>query len=122
MPYVVPKSEAPHLNKAARKRLFRERQSKISPRFSNAIERDGYECFDDASYYDMWCIRPQGSRDFNNTVHVSRLEQAEIVIDWLAGRRDDIPFKLVHDDRDRGLLSHWKTTLAHSVVAVPGAQ
>ena len=32
-------------------------------------QADGFEVFCDASYYDMWCVRPSGNRDFNQTIH-----------------------------------------------------
>jgi hypothetical protein len=41
----------------------------------------GYELFSDAAYYDMICIRKEGSRDFNETIHVSTVQEAKQTID-----------------------------------------
>lgn len=41
----------------------------------------GYELFNDASYYDMVCIRKSGSRDFNDTIHVSTMQEAKQTVD-----------------------------------------
>lgn len=41
----------------------------------------GYEIFVDAAYYDMVCVRKQGSRDFYETIHVSTMEHARKKVD-----------------------------------------
>ena len=41
----------------------------------------GYELFNDATYYDMVCIRKSGSRDFNDTIHVSTMQEAKQTVD-----------------------------------------
>lgn len=28
-----------------------------------------FEVFEDAAYFDMFCVRPKGSKDFNATLH-----------------------------------------------------
>lgn len=107
MPNAVSKDDYPHLNKAARRALYRQQEAKRRHN-ADVTVRDGYEVFLDPAYYDMWCVRPVGSRDFNDTVHVVHREQADLTIDWLVGKREDIPFTFLHDARDRGLLAHWK--------------
>ena len=37
---------------------------------------DDYEVFSDPSYFDMWCLRPSGSKDFNLTMHFMNEKQA----------------------------------------------
>jgi hypothetical protein len=41
----------------------------------------GYELFNDAAYFDMICIRKIGSKNFNETIHVSTVEEAKKAID-----------------------------------------
>lgn len=41
----------------------------------------GYELFSDAAYYDMICIRKVGNRDFNDTIHVSKMQEAKETVD-----------------------------------------
>lgn len=36
-----------------------------------------FEIFLDRGYYDLWCVRPKGSRRFEDTIHFSTREQAE---------------------------------------------
>jgi hypothetical protein len=43
-----------------------------------------WECFSDPSYFDMWCVRPVGSRDFGEAVHVVTEQSARNLIDLLA--------------------------------------
>ena len=37
-----------------------------------------WECFSDMSYFDIWCVRPKGERDFNGEVsfHFMTFDQA----------------------------------------------
>lgn len=48
----------------------------------------GYELFSDASYFDMICIRKMGSADFNETMHVSTIEEAKQMIDEITTLSD----------------------------------
>jgi hypothetical protein len=36
-----------------------------------------WECFQDPSYYDMWCVRPVHDRTFGQGFHLLRGEEAE---------------------------------------------
>lgn len=40
----------------------------------------GWETFSDPSYYDMWCVRPVGSRTFGEGFHLINGDEAK----WLA--------------------------------------
>ena len=42
----------------------------------NEEPHEGFEVIRDAAYYDMWCLRPKGSRSFNDTIHFSNAKQA----------------------------------------------
>jgi hypothetical protein len=106
MPHAVPKSDAPHLNKAARKALFAAARSERIA--APDLRRDGYEAFRDAAYWDTVCVRPSGSRDFADTVHVSSLDDAGRLIDWLAGRREEIGLALFNGDRDMAVAKLWR--------------
>lgn len=47
----------------------------------------GYELFFDPAYYDMVCVRPIGSTDFNDTLHFPTMEHAKHIVDkWLIKR------------------------------------
>jgi hypothetical protein len=36
----------------------------------------GWECFQDASYYDMYCVRIKGDRTFGNGYHLTNKDEA----------------------------------------------
>jgi hypothetical protein len=38
---------------------------------------DAWECFQDAAYYDMWCVRPLGCRTFGEGFHLSQRWRSE---------------------------------------------
>jgi len=54
-----------------------------------SILASDFEVFSDPCYFDMWCLRPIGSRDFNATIHFGAVEEAQaagdIIRTW-AGR------------------------------------
>ena len=35
-------------------------------------DRMYFKVFEDRMYFDQWCVRPEGSSDFNNTIHFIR--------------------------------------------------
>jgi hypothetical protein len=35
-------------------------------------DRMYFEAFKDRMYFDQWCVRPEGSSDFNDTIHFIR--------------------------------------------------
>ena len=45
-----------------------------------------FEIFLDPSYYDMWCLKPKTSKDFDLTLHFSTQEQAihamRVILEW----------------------------------------
>ena len=41
----------------------------------------GYEIFSDPAYFDMVCIRKNGSKNFNETIHVNSVQEAKETID-----------------------------------------
>lgn len=47
------------------------------------MEYKGFEIYSDQSYYDMIAIRKNGSKNFNETTHVSTVEEAKTHIDEL---------------------------------------
>ncbi|MEP3669329.1 MAG: hypothetical protein ABJN42_21635 [Roseibium sp.] len=57
-------------------------------RHPEALLEGDFEIFCDPSYYDMWCLRPKGSRDFNATVHfgteVEAKRASEALVTWMA--------------------------------------
>lgn len=44
---------------------------------------DAWECFMDVGYFDLWCVRPRGSRKFGEGFHVVRKEEAHALRDTL---------------------------------------
>lgn len=48
---------------------------------------ENFEVFVDISYYDMWCVRPKGSKDFNSTIHFISKQQAvhatHTIAEWM---------------------------------------
>lgn len=48
----------------------------------------GYELFSDAAYYDMICIRKKGFKNFNETIHVSTMEEAKKTVDEITTLSD----------------------------------
>lgn len=106
------KADHPNLNRRERKRMMREQNERA--RFEAAVNRrDGFEMFSDPSYYDMICLRPEGSREFSNTVHVARHEHAEDLLSWIAGRLDIFPDHALLEGSDptghgRSLLEQWR--------------
>jgi hypothetical protein len=42
-----------------------------------------WECFSDAGYFDMWCVRPVGSRKFGEGFHVINEANARPLCDFL---------------------------------------
>lgn len=46
-----------------------------------------FEVFSDASYYDMWCLRPIGNKSFNETLHFALKKDAvfasHVVASWM---------------------------------------
>ncbi len=47
-----------------------------------------WECFQDASYFDMWCVRQVHDRKFGNGFHLVQGEEAAALRDLLNERRD----------------------------------
>jgi hypothetical protein len=45
-----------------------------------------WECFQDAAYYDMWCVRHTGERTFGQGFHLIRGEEAQALCDMLNTR------------------------------------
>lgn len=43
-----------------------------------------WECFRDASYYDMWCVREVGSNEFGSGFHVPSQPEAEALVTLLS--------------------------------------
>jgi hypothetical protein len=50
------------------------------------------EVFEDRMYWDKWCVRPEGSSDFNNTIHFIRKIDAllaqKTIEGWIAQERE----------------------------------
>ncbi len=46
---------------------------------------ENFEVFCDGSYYDMWCVRPKGSKDFNSTLHFTKERDAIHASHTIAG-------------------------------------
>jgi hypothetical protein len=62
---------------------------RFSSQINNKMEiYKGYELFSDAAYYDMICIRKEGSRDFNETIHVNTFQEAKQTIDEMTTLSD----------------------------------
>ena len=40
------------------------------------MKPEDFEIFLDPSYYDMWCLKPKASKDFNLTMHFTSNAQA----------------------------------------------
>ena len=51
-------------------------------------ELRAWECFQDASYYDMWCVRRVDDRTFGQGFHMIRAEEARALCDLLNTRTD----------------------------------
>ena len=47
-----------------------------------------WECFSDAAYYDMWCVRQVGERTFGQGFHLVTCEEAKALCDMLNARSD----------------------------------
>ena len=45
-----------------------------------------YECFQDRSYYDMWCVRRVNEREWGNGFHLVNGEEAAALRDLLNAR------------------------------------
>lgn len=62
---------------------------RFSSQINNKMENyKGYELFSDAAYYDMICIRKAGTRDFNDTIHVSTFQEATRTVDEITALSD----------------------------------
>jgi hypothetical protein len=50
------------------------------------------EVFEDRMYYDQWCVRPEGSKEFCDTIHfvrkVDALVAQKIIEKWIAQERE----------------------------------
>jgi hypothetical protein len=50
------------------------------------------EVFEDRMYFDMFCVRPEGSSDFNDTIHFVRKADAlvamRVIESWIAAERE----------------------------------
>ena len=50
------------------------------------------EVFEDRMYFDQWCVRPEGSKSFNDTIHFVRKVDAllaqKIIEKWIAQERE----------------------------------
>ena len=46
-----------------------------------------FETFNDPCYFDMWCVRSTGDKDFNMTIHLTKREDAEhakcVIEEWM---------------------------------------
>ncbi len=47
---------------------------------------EGFEVFSDPTYWDMWCLRPVGATDFNDTIHFadrqSAVHASHVIVRW----------------------------------------
>lgn len=55
---------------------------------SDVTQTEAWECFQDSSYYDMWCVRQVGDRTFGSGFHLMRGEEAIALRDLLNQRAD----------------------------------
>lgn len=91
--------------------------------------QDDWECFRDHSYFDMWCVRPKGIRDFGQGFHLMNGEEAKALCDALnasqgTGLRSEIDYwqdqAAEWKERHRGLgeaaLSHTKELAAENAL------
>jgi len=50
------------------------------------------EVFEDRMYWDKWCVRPEGSSDFNDTIHFVRKADAlvamRVIESWIEQERE----------------------------------
>jgi hypothetical protein len=50
------------------------------------------EIFEDRMYFDQWCVRPEGSKSFNDTIHfvrkVDALVAMRIIENWIDQERE----------------------------------
>lgn len=44
---------------------------------------NAWECFADRSYFDMWCVRQVGERDFRRSFHLVNADEAQGLCDLL---------------------------------------
>lgn len=58
---------------------------------ANASSQSGitnaWECFADRSYFDMWCVRQVGERDFRRSFHLVNADEAQGLCDLLNAER-----------------------------------
>lgn len=55
---------------------------------ASGADAEVWECFQDSSYYDMWCVRQVGDRTFGSGFHLMRGEEATALRDLLNQRAD----------------------------------
>jgi hypothetical protein len=65
---------------------------------------ESWECFRDVGRFDMWCVRPIGSRKFGEGFHVARQDEAHHLRDYLnapasppAPLGEAVAFRYLHD-------------------------
>ena len=50
------------------------------------------EVFEDRMYFDQWCVRPEGSKSFNDTIHFVRKADAlmamRVIESWIEQERE----------------------------------
>jgi hypothetical protein len=50
------------------------------------------EVFEDRMYFDQWCVRPEGSKEFGDTIHFVRQEDAlvarRVIESWIEQERE----------------------------------
>jgi hypothetical protein len=50
------------------------------------------EVFEDRMYFDQWCVRPEGSKSFNDTIHFVRkidaLMAMRVIESWIEQERE----------------------------------
>jgi hypothetical protein len=55
-------------------------------------DRMYFKVFEDRMYFDQWCVRPEGSSDFNDTIHFVRKIDAllaqKTIEGWIAAEQE----------------------------------
>ena len=77
-----------------------------NPKLADELTALAWECFSDAAYYDMWCVRQIGERTFGQGFHLVNGDEAKALCDMLNARsdgwRDNIQVSaaldILHDD------------------------
>lgn len=50
------------------------------------MTKDDFEIFTDPCYFDMWCLKLKSSKDFNNTLHFTKENEArhalQTILNW----------------------------------------